>query len=186
MAEEIGEEIIIYTYSRLGNGFAFPYKETDASPYLANVKESIDNEWSGWKAKRYYNIDPNNLEASVDEIANLIASIFLDDQVLIIRTKDMPSDQCLFILNYFTPFGVSPIFNLFTPEMVYHTSDAYVRPSVSGLTPYSVDLFNKFSSDWISIKGKYPFAMMYRPSDPNKFYNWYRQLVSMNSFSFSS
>ena len=171
MAVAAGEKIILYPFSRLSNGFGYDFKSEHVSDYLPERISLIDKQnpfddiWSGRKAERFYVIDPADAESLYDQLPQIIASIYIDDQLLVARTMLMPKDEALYILNYFTPIGNSAS-DRFTPDMVLGPT-GYIRPSYSGLSANSESIYQGLHSEWLSLIEKHSFVQFLISSDLN-------------------
>lgn len=146
-------------------------------PYLPSIKTGVDNVWTGKKTERYYVIDPSRLQDADADISNIIGSVFVDDQILVIRTPNMPVDQCLFAFSLRT--------GSIMPYYLYHEDSSYTRPSSNGLTWSDknkyIELYNKFN---LLVK-QYKFFGMHRIQDANIFYQVCKSIQFINDYSFN-
>jgi len=173
IAKAQGEKIILYTYNRFAKGYGI----SSISSYLPSVKPIIDNAWKGRKAERYYVIDPSRLQDADSDIANILGSIFVDDQILVIRTPNMPADQCLFAFSLRT--------GSIMPYYLYHEDSSYTRPSANGLEWSDenryIELYNKFNL----LVTRYKFFGMHRIQDAKVFYEVCKLIRFIKYYSFA-
>lgn len=173
IAKDSGEKIILYTYNRFAKGFGY----NTITPYLPSVKPSIDNVWTGEKTERYYVIDPSNLKEADKDIPNILDSVFVDDQILVIRTPNMPEDQCLFAFSLRT--------GSIMPYYLYHKDSRFTRPSADGLTWSDESGYKDFYTRFNKLLKKHNFFGMHRFLDANIFYQSCKLIQFINDYSFS-
>ena len=173
IAKDSGEKIILYTYNRFAEGYGIK----SIGDYLPPTKPSVDNVWTGEKTERYYVIDPSNLQDADKDIPNILGSVFVDDQILVIRTPNMPEGQCLFAFSLRT--------GSITPGALYHPDSRFIRPSASGLEWSDESIYAELFNEFNLLVSQHNFFGIHRISDPDVFYKACKSIQFVNDYSFS-